>query len=91
MKTLWLEYSESGDEAELDEEAVIVDKLYPTAMKWRFRSNTDFDLPETVTVLETNHGSKVFVVGTAHFSKESQEDVAKVSNLNFFHLFYFKY
>ena len=47
-------------------------------MKWRFRSNTEFDLPETVTVLETAHGSKVFVVGTAHFSKESQEDVAKV-------------
>lgn len=35
------------------------------------------DLPETVTKLETLHGSKVYVVGTAHFSVESQEDVAK--------------
>lgn len=35
-------------------------------------------LPETVTLLETTWGSKVYVVGTAHFSLESQEDVAKV-------------
>lgn len=78
MSFFFLEYSESGEEADLEEEAVIVDELYPTAMKWRFRTNTEFDLPETVTVLETPQGSKVFVVGTAHFSKESQEDVAKV-------------
>ncbi|XP_052259857.1 traB domain-containing protein-like [Dreissena polymorpha] len=35
------------------------------------------DLPETVTLLETSWGSKVYLVGTAHFSAESQEDVAK--------------
>lgn len=72
-----LEYSDSGDEADL-EEPNNVDFLFPSAVKWRFRSKTQFDLPETVTVLETSHGSKVFVVGTAHFSKESQEDVAAV-------------
>ncbi|XP_064473461.1 traB domain-containing protein-like isoform X2 [Ornithodoros turicata] len=34
-------------------------------------------LPSTVTVLKTNEGSVVYLVGTAHFSLESQEDVAK--------------
>lgn len=71
------ELSESGEEADLEDDAVIIDELYPSAMKWRLRADTEFDLPETVTVLETSFGSKVFVVGTAHFSKESQEDVAK--------------
>ena len=32
-------------------------------------------LPETVTVLDCPNGSKVYIVGTAHFSKESIEDV----------------
>ncbi|KAH3893195.1 hypothetical protein DPMN_017339 [Dreissena polymorpha] len=39
------------------------------------------DLPETVTLLETSWGSKVYLVGTAHFSAESQEDVAKVTEI----------
>lgn len=34
-------------------------------------------LPSTVTTLETSWGSKVYVVGTAHFSQESQDDVVK--------------
>ena len=38
----------------------------------------DNDLPETVIVLTNEFGSKVYIVGTTHFSKESQEDVAKV-------------
>jgi len=37
------------------------------------------DLPETVTKLTTSDGCIVYLVGTAHFSKESQEDVAKVT------------
>ena len=36
------------------------------------------DLPDTVTVLERD-GCLVYLVGTAHFSKESQNDVSKVS------------
>jgi len=39
-------------------------------------------LPETVTYLETSWGSKVYVVGTAHFSEESQDDVSKVISNN---------
>lgn len=41
----------------------------------------DFDnaLPETVLLLKhPETGAKVYVVGTAHFSQESKEDVAKV-------------
>jgi hypothetical protein len=39
----------------------------------------DMQLPQTVSLLTTPDGGKVYVVGTAHFSMESQEDVAKVS------------
>lgn len=39
------------------------------------------DLPETVTKLTTADGCVVYLVGTAHFSKESQDDVAKVCSL----------
>ncbi|EDW81739.1 uncharacterized protein Dwil_GK10854 [Drosophila willistoni] len=35
-------------------------------------------LPPTVTVLNTPFGSKVYLVGTAHFSEESQDDVSFV-------------
>jgi len=41
----------------------------------------DWDLPHTITKLESPSGGQVFLVGTAHFSKESQEDVAKVLSL----------
>ncbi|CAB3362657.1 Hypothetical predicted protein [Cloeon dipterum] len=37
-----------------------------------------WDLPHTVTKLLSPSGGEVYLVGTAHFSKESQEDVAKV-------------
>ncbi|XP_075147234.1 uncharacterized protein LOC142221405 [Haematobia irritans] len=36
------------------------------------------NLPSTVTVLDTPFGSKVYLVGTAHFSEESQDDVSFV-------------
>lgn len=44
----------------------------------------DFDnnLPETVSLLQfPGTDVKVYLVGTAHFSKESQDDVAKVSKM----------
>lgn len=44
--------------------------------------NDDFDnnLPETVTLLKDQRtGAKVYLVGTAHFSEESKQDVAKVN------------
>ncbi|EFN66316.1 TraB domain-containing protein [Camponotus floridanus] len=38
----------------------------------------DEKLPETVTLLRTSDGGKLYLVGTAHFSVESQNDVSKV-------------
>lgn len=38
----------------------------------------DFELPETVHLIECPDGSKVYLVGTAHFSKESIDDVVNV-------------
>ncbi|KAL7643047.1 UNVERIFIED_CONTAM: hypothetical protein RMT77_006336 [Armadillidium vulgare] len=35
------------------------------------------ELPETVSRLTNEYGSEVYLVGTAHFSLESQEDVSK--------------
>ncbi|XP_068719096.1 traB domain-containing protein-like isoform X2 [Montipora capricornis] len=42
-----------------------------------FRRSSSPELPDTVTKLETVDGCKVYLVGTAHFSKESQDDVEK--------------
>jgi pheromone shutdown protein TraB len=36
----------------------------------------DQNLPETVTLIRTQYGSKVYLVGTAHFSLKSQDDVS---------------
>uniref|UniRef100_A0A182IMJ6 TraB n=1 Tax=Anopheles atroparvus TaxID=41427 RepID=A0A182IMJ6_ANOAO len=38
----------------------------------------DRNLPETVTLLTTPGGAKVYLVGTAHFSESSQRDVSLV-------------
>lgn len=37
------------------------------------------NLPRTVTELVAEDGSRVYVVGTAHFSDDSKRDVVKVS------------
>lgn len=44
-------------------------------------ASIDNNLPETVTLLRTPDGSKCYLVGTAHFSIESQNDVSKVSQI----------
>ncbi|KAG6446367.1 hypothetical protein O3G_MSEX004441 [Manduca sexta] len=38
----------------------------------------DEGMPSTVTVLEAPDGGKVYLIGTAHFSLQSQEDVSRV-------------
>ncbi|XP_012536529.1 traB domain-containing protein [Monomorium pharaonis] len=43
-----------------------------------YDSTIDERLPETVTLLTTPDGGKLYLVGTAHFSIESQNDVSKV-------------
>lgn len=47
-------------------------KMYPSLEEF------DKNLPPTVTLLQNEYGCKVYIVGTAHFSKESQEDVSLV-------------
>ncbi|XP_014785665.1 traB domain-containing protein isoform X1 [Octopus bimaculoides] len=66
----------SGDESEIDDDDDDDDDNDQNSLH-SVRHITKIELPSTVTVLLTEHGSKVYIVGTAHFSLESQEDVAK--------------
>lgn len=54
-----------------------------------YNADIDNQLPETVTLLRTPNGGKLYLVGTAHFSIESQNDVSKVWTMNIFYLFLF--
>lgn len=38
--------------------------------------------PDSVSILKASNGSVVYLVGTSHYSEESQEDVAQVCLLN---------
>ena len=64
-------------EPEIPQDVSISDELLMNIQ--RLRRSSSPELPDTVTKLETAEGCKVYIVGTAHFSKESQDDVAKVS------------
>ncbi|EDV93249.1 traB domain-containing protein [Drosophila grimshawi] len=57
-----------SDQPQTKREIVIYDSL----------DEFDQNLPSTVTLLNTPFGSKVYLVGTAHFSEESQDDVSYV-------------
>ena len=39
----------------------------------------DYVLPSSVTVLDSPCNGKVYLIGTAHFSVKSQQEVAEVS------------
>lgn len=59
----------------------IVDDVSSTGSNENKNHDDDFDntLPETVVLLHHEEtGAKVYLVGTAHFSQESKDDVAKV-------------
>ena len=62
--------SDDGDESDIEDN---VELVFP----FRRRESNPV-LPDTVTTLEAGDSCKVYVVGTAHFSMESQEDVSKV-------------
>ncbi|KAJ9591614.1 hypothetical protein L9F63_001828, partial [Diploptera punctata] len=85
--------NESSGAKEIDDkdEDVENDELGPEQSKTEEKANIpssgildtydasiDSNLPETVALLTTPEGSKVYLVGTAHFSLESQNDVAKI-------------
>ncbi|KAI4499825.1 hypothetical protein M0802_005081 [Mischocyttarus mexicanus] len=43
-----------------------------------YNDDIDNQLPETVTLLRAPNGGKLYLIGTAHFSIESQNDVSKI-------------
>ncbi|CAK9817818.1 TraB domain-containing protein [Anthophora plagiata] len=49
-----------------------------TPNQLQYDASIDERLPETVTLLTTPEGGKLYLVGTAHFSIESQNDVAMI-------------
>lgn len=63
---------ESGDESDIEDN----DIQNGDVIIQRIRDPNP-QLPETVTVLEGEYGSKVYLVGTAHFSEDSQQDVCQ--------------
>ncbi|GFR92045.1 TraB domain-containing protein [Elysia marginata] len=69
---LWLSDGEDEDEDYTDD-----DDREPRPLSAERVPVPISDLPETVTLLEKD-GCQVYLVGTAHFSKESQDDVSKV-------------
>ena len=76
---IWLTFGSVFVDDEDESDADTIETL--TYASYSPRRVANPKLPDTVTFLETPGGGKVYVVGTAHFSKESQEDVAKVSHI----------
>ena len=77
--------SENSDVDELPRESNVTDDQEQGGSEIALSGLFDLNkLPETIHVLEGENGARVYLVGTAHFSKESQEDVRKVTNQ--FHL-----
>jgi len=71
---------DSGEESDVEasEHSPYPDEVpYPSARMVR-SSEVLSDLPSTVEVLRTHDGCRVYLVGTAHFSESSQQDVTKV-------------
>ena len=77
---------------EILDEATIIELQFNARLEKRVQHP---ELPDTVTVLETGDGGRVYIVGTAHFSHESQEDVSKTISAGFnkiiLHLYQKKY
>jgi len=72
---------DSGEESDIESiehsAAYMAEVPYPSARMVR-SSYEPSDLPSTVEVLSTHDGCRVYLVGTAHFSGSSQQDVTKV-------------
>merc|ERR1712226_922379 len=77
-----LQLSSSGDESDIEDDVTTqedIDSPVKLALPSKKRRLEDIhNLPETCTLLRTKNGARVYVVGTAHFSHESQVDVATV-------------
>jgi len=70
---------EQQEEGEEEVEAVEDEDADTMAMPSKKSRVLSMDqLPDTCTLLTADNGGRVYLVGTAHFSKESNEDVAAV-------------
>lgn len=69
------DFADSGEESDLENDDY---EIYPVDRLQRSMEPPS-GLPSTVEVLTTDDGCLVYLVGTAHFSESSQEDVAKVT------------
>lgn len=63
------------EEQEFDQEDELALEDFEREIQ-RLQSLDDLELPKTVAKLKTKFGTRIFLVGTAHFSSESQEDVS---------------
>lgn len=71
-----IEDNDEDDSTEVSIEAPVAPSDAPALAAPTNRIPASIELPETVVRLDTPQGSSVFLVGTAHFSRESQDDVA---------------
>ncbi|XP_049804298.1 traB domain-containing protein isoform X1 [Schistocerca nitens] len=69
-----LESDIEDNDSDLDTKKI---PILPTSLS-AYDTSIDKNLPDTVTLLTTPAGAKVYLIGTAHFSVESQEDVSKI-------------
>jgi len=74
------EFVDSGEEsdAEVDENLPYPDAVQCPSARMVRSSEMPAGLPSTVEMLSTQDGCRVYLVGTAHFSESSQQDVTKV-------------
>lgn len=66
------------DQSSVSEASTLTGDSDPNIKIYNSIEEFEKNLPPTVTLLKTPNGSKVYIVGTAHFSKESQDDVSLV-------------
>ena len=66
-----------GEVLEYDNQPMMPAQMYFPSAQGILRPENP-ELSSNVTLLNTDNGSKLYLIGTAHFSKESQEEVRKV-------------
>jgi len=71
------EEAEALEQERLAEDILVKSVGYSQRLMARNLSEHE-DLPENVTQIVTNDGAYIYIVGTAHFSEASQNDVEKV-------------
>ncbi|XP_015592003.1 traB domain-containing protein [Cephus cinctus] len=68
----------SGLDSDIEDNISDVGEPLSASNVKQYDPSIDDKLPDTVTLLTTPDGGKVYLVGTAHFSLESQNDVSKI-------------